>query len=46
MFGERYLVEADFLETVASVKSRLLLDLGENRPDDSKIKLVYKWNQL
>lgn len=39
------LVEADFLETVASVKSRLLVG-EENRPVDSDIGLIYKWSQL
>jgi len=43
--GKRVLVEADFLETVASVKSRLLLD-QPNRPADSEIGLIYRWNQL
>ena len=38
-------MEADFLETVASVKSRLLLT-EQNRPDDSQIGLIYKWDQL
>ena len=43
--GKRVLVEADFLETVASVKSRLLTD-QENRVPDSQIGLIYKWNIL
>ena len=43
--AKRYLVEADFLETVASVKSRLLPD-SNPRPNDSQIKLVYKWDML
>ena len=29
---KRQLVEADFLETVASLKSRLLLEMGDQRP--------------
>jgi len=44
--GQRQLFEADFLETVASVKQRLLLEQGDSRPADHLIKLIYKWNQL
>ena len=43
--AQRQLIEADFLETVASVKSRLLPE-RDPRPDDSQIKLVYKWDHL
>ena len=43
--GESFLVEADFLETVASVKSGLLTD-QEDRVPDSQIGLIYKWSQL
>ena len=39
------MIEADFLDTVASVKSRLLLDQPDRVPD-SRIGLVYKWSQL
>ena len=40
--GKRFLLEADFLETVASVKSRLLKD-QEDPVDDERIGLIYKW---
>ena len=40
---ERILVEADFLETVAAVKSRLLKDGAEPVADD-RIGLIYKWS--
>ena len=40
------LVEADFLETVASVKSRLFMESVEDRVPNERIGLVYKWNQL
>ena len=43
--GERVFVEGDFLETVASVKSRLLLD-QEPRVPDNRIGLVHKWSIL
>ena len=39
------LVEGDFLETVASVKSRLMSDQADRVPD-SQIGLIYKWGQL
>ena len=48
-FGEakRSLVEGDFLETIASVKSRLLMDRpADERPPDSQIGLIHKWTVL
>ena len=39
------MVEADFLETVASVKSRLLLD-QEDRVPDEQLGLIHKWSLL
>jgi len=41
--AKKELVEYDYLETVDSVKSRLLLG-QENRPVDSDIGLIYKWS--
>ena len=37
------MIEADFLDTVANVKSRLLLDQPDRVPD-SRIGLIYKWS--
>lgn len=43
--GEPILVEGDFLETVASVKSRLPMT-EEPRPSDDQIGLIHKWTML
>ena len=44
--SKRHLVEADFLETVASVKSRLVTEPWVPCQDEDRIGLVYKWEVL